>query len=55
MTVPPDQSEFTLKVASDPKAAAATGTAQVALAFQIAKKDYTTPTAPLAVKIVPAK
>ena len=55
VTVPPDQSEFTLKLVADPKAAAATGTAQVALAFQIAKKDYPVPTAPLSVKVVPAQ
>jgi hypothetical protein len=52
--VAPDQTDFTLKVVADPKAAAAMGTAQVALAFQINKKDYPVPTAPLAVKVVPA-
>jgi hypothetical protein len=54
VTVPPDQSEFTLKLVADPKAAAATATAQVALAFQIAKKDYPAPTAALTVKVLPA-
>ena len=54
VTVPPDQSEFTLKVVADPKAAAATATAQVGLGFQINKKDYPTPATPLAVKVVPA-
>jgi hypothetical protein len=51
--VPPDQSEFTLKLVADPKAAAGQGTAQVALAFQINKKDYPVPPAPLAVKVIP--
>jgi hypothetical protein len=55
VSVPPDQSDFTLKLVADPKAAAAQGAAKVALAFQIAKKDYPTPPAPLAVKVVPAK
>ena len=54
VTVPPDQSDFTLKLVADPKAAAATGTAQVTLAFQVNKKDYPVPTAPLAVKVLPA-
>ncbi len=54
ITVPPDQSEFTLKLVADPKAAAGMGTAQVAFAFQVNKKDYPVPTAPLAVKVVPA-
>ena len=53
VTVPPDQSEFTLKLVADPKAAAGQGTAQVAMAFQINKKDYPTQTVPLAVKVVP--
>ena len=34
------------------KAAAATAAASVALAFQVNKKDYPTPPAPLAVKVV---
>ena len=55
VTVPPDQSEFTLKIVADPKAAAGQATAQVGLAFQVDKKDYPVPTAPLAVKVVPAK
>ena len=55
VTVPPDQSDFTLKLVADPKAAAGQATAQVGLAFQIAKKDYPVPTAPLAVKVLPAQ
>jgi len=50
----PDQSEFTLKVVADPKAAPAQATAQLGLAFQLAKKDYPTPPTPLAVKVTPA-
>ncbi len=55
VAVPPDQSEFTLKLVADPKAAAAMATAQVGLAFQVAKKDYPVPVVPLAVKVVPAQ
>jgi hypothetical protein len=54
VTVPADQSDFTLKLVAEPKAAAGQATAQVALAFQINKKDYPSPTAPLTVKVVPA-
>jgi hypothetical protein len=53
--VPPDQSEFTLKIVADPKAAVGTGTAQLGLAFQVAKKDYPVPATPLAVKVLPAQ
>ena len=53
VTVPPDQSDFTLKLIADPKAPAGRP-AQVALAFQVNKKDYPSPTAALAVKVVPA-
>jgi hypothetical protein len=55
VTVPPDKAEFTLKLVADEKAAPATTAANVALAFQINKKDYPAPTAPLSVKVVPAK
>jgi hypothetical protein len=54
VTVPPDQTEFTLKLVADAKAAAGQATAKVALAFQINKKDYPVPTAPLAVKVLSA-
>ncbi len=50
----PDQSEFALKLVADPKAAAAQASAQVGLAFQLAKKDYPTPPTPLAIKVLPA-
>jgi hypothetical protein len=53
--VAPDKSEFTIKVVADPKAAAASAKASVALAFQINKKDYPTPAAPIDVKVVAAK
>ncbi|WP_435009276.1 PPC domain-containing protein [Tundrisphaera lichenicola] len=55
VTVPPDQSEFTLKVVAEPTAAATTAEAKLAMAFQIAKKDYPSPTVPLAVKVLPAQ
>ncbi len=54
VTLPPGQSDFTIKLAADPKAAAAQATAQVALAFQVAQKDYKTPTVPLALKVIAA-
>ena len=54
IVVPPEQSDFILKLVADPKAAAVQGTAQVGMAFQINKKDYASPTAALAVKLVPA-
>ncbi len=54
VVVPPDKSDFTLKIVADPKAAAAQATAQVGLAFQVAKKDYPVPAAPLVLKVVPA-
>ena len=54
MTVAPTESDFTLKIVADPKAAAASAAASVAPGFQINKKDYATPPAALAVKVVPA-
>ena len=51
MTVAPDQSEFTLKIVADAKAAAATAKAEVALVFQVDKKDYPVPATPLGVKV----
>ncbi len=54
VTVAPSESDFTLKIVADPKAAAASATAGVAPGFQINKKDYTTPPTALAVKVVPA-
>ncbi len=54
VTLAADASEFTLKIAADAKAAPATASASVALAFQINKKDYPAPTAALAVKVLAA-
>jgi len=54
VTVPPSDSDFTLKIVADPKAAAASAAAGVAPGFQIDKKDYATPPVALAVKVVPA-
>jgi hypothetical protein len=50
-----DQSEFTLKIESDAKAAAADAKAEIALALQVAKKDYATPSTPLGIKVKPAE
>jgi hypothetical protein len=55
VTVAPDASDFTLKIIADPKVAAASANANVTLAFQINKKDYSTPPSPLTVKVVPAQ
>ena len=55
VTLAADKSEFTLKVVADAKAAAATATANVALAFQVNKKDYPPQTTPLSLKVVPSK
>ena len=51
VTVAPDVSEFTIKISADGGAAAAMAGANVAMAFQINKKDYNTPPTPLAVKV----
>jgi hypothetical protein len=53
--VEPDATEFTATITADDKAAAASATANVALAFQVNKKDYPAPTATLSVKVLPAK
>jgi hypothetical protein len=56
VTVAADASEFTVKITADEKAAAASSSASVALAFQVNQKDYPAPpTAPLTVKVVAAK
>ncbi len=54
-TVPPDKTEFAVKLVADPKAPASSANARVVLAFQVNKKDYPTPPSPLAVKVVVAK
>lgn len=55
VTVAPGKSEFAVPIVADPKAAAAQAGANVAIAFQVNKKDYATPPLTLAVKVVPAK
>ncbi len=55
VTVAGNAADFVVKVAADAKAAPATATAQVAIAYQIDKKDYSVPPAALAVKVVAAK
>lgn len=55
VTVAPDATDFTIKVVAYPKAAAAMGSANVVVAFQLNKKDYPTPPTPLAVKVLPAQ
>ena len=55
VTIAADASDFTLKVVAEEKAAAASASAAVAPVYQINKKDYPAPTAPLAVKVVAAK
>jgi hypothetical protein len=55
VTVAPDKADFAIKVIADAKAAATTASARVTPAFQVNKKDYSTPPTPLAVKVVAAK
>lgn len=52
VTVAPDASDFTLKIKADPGAAAANASSQVAISFQVNKKDYATPPTSVAVKVV---
>lgn len=52
VTLTPDQSDFTIPVIADETAAVAQATANVTIAFQINKKDYPIPAAPLAVKVI---
>ncbi len=55
VTVPGDKADFTVKLVADAKAAAATASSKVTAAFQINKKDYPTPPAPVAIKVTAAK
>jgi len=55
VTVAGGASSFVVKVAADAKAAATSAGSQVALAFQVEKKDYPVPPIPLAVKVLPLK
>lgn len=54
VTVAPTASDFVIKVVADPKAAAATVNGNVAVAFQVNKKDYPSSPLPLGVKVLPA-
>ena len=54
-TVAAGSSDFAVKIVAEPKAAPATAAAQVVLAFQVNKKDYPVPPAPLAIKVLPSK
>jgi hypothetical protein len=55
VTVPGGTASFVAKIAADPKAGATSANAQVALAFQVEKKDYPVPPVPLAVKVLASK
>ncbi|MFO0889288.1 MAG: hypothetical protein U0790_09130 [Isosphaeraceae bacterium] len=55
VVIAPGDSEFAIKIQSDPKAPAATATAQLAISYQVNKKDYPTPPLPLTVKVLPAR
>ncbi len=55
VTVAAGASSFVLKVVAEPKAAAASVGAQIAMAFQVQKKEYPVPPTPLAVKVLTAK
>jgi len=52
-TLVPEVGDFTLKITADPAAVPAQAASNVAIAFQVNKKDYATPPAPLAVKVLP--
>jgi hypothetical protein len=55
MTMTGNASTFAVKLVADAKAAPASAGAQVAIAYQIEKKDYSVPPAALAVKVLPIK
>jgi hypothetical protein len=55
VTVAGADSSFSIKVAADTKAAPATTATQVALAFQVEKKDYPIPPTSLSIKVLQAK
>ena len=52
VTVAGNATAFVVKIVADAKAAAASVGTQVAIAYQIEKKDYSVPPAPLAVKVL---
>jgi hypothetical protein len=55
VTVAGKATDFSVKIVADAKAAPASAGTQVAIAYQIEKKDYSVPPAPLGVKVVPMK
>jgi hypothetical protein len=55
VTVAGKDSSFSVKVVAEAKAAPITTGTQVALAFQVEKKDYSIPPTPLSIKVLPAK
>jgi hypothetical protein len=55
VTVAGSASSFVVKVVADAKAAAIAAGTQVAMAFQVDKKDYSVPPNPLSVKVLPLK
>jgi hypothetical protein len=55
VTVAANESNFTVKVVADAKAPPTSAGSQVVLAYQLEKKDYSVPPAPLAIKVVPSK
>jgi hypothetical protein len=52
VTVAKGSSSFVVKVTADAKAVASSAGSQVALAFQVEKKDYSVPPTPIAVKVL---
>jgi hypothetical protein len=55
VTVAGDATSFVFKVIAEARAPAASAGAQIALAFQVEKKDYPIPPTPLAVNVLPPK
>ena len=55
VTLAGKDSNFAVKIVADAKAAPASAGTQVAIAYQIEKKDYSVTPAPLAVKVLPIK
>ena len=54
VTLAPEAADFVLKIVADPAAVApAMATANLAIAFQVNKKDYATPPTPIVVKVEP--
>ncbi len=54
-TVSGADSNFVVKVSADANAAATAAATNVAMVFQVEKKDYSVPPSPLAVKVLPLK